>query len=147
MRFATLALLTFAISTASGEARAGAALDDGTPKPTTDATARPDTPDLASDKVTYGVDIRLRKVYLPESLIGLFVEKAAGGSSSTGYGVDLVRRRGNLELQLGFEFEHIAPTEGVWINKGDDVTKGATVDYILNPTHAGSEFGWFTVEF
>jgi hypothetical protein len=146
MRFATPSLLMFAIVTASGSAHAQAALDEGTPKPTTEATARPDTPDLA-DQVEYGVDIRLRKVYLPASLMGLFVQRAAGGADNTGVGFDLVRRRGNLELQLGFEYEHINIAEGVWIDNGNDVTKGDTIDYILSPDHAGSNFGWYTVEF
>jgi hypothetical protein len=145
MRFASLLLLTFATAST---ARAGAALDDGaTPKPTTDATARPDTPDLASDKVTYGFDIRLRKVYLPQSVLELFVSRAAGGSSNTGIGFDLVRRRGNLELQLGFEHESIDVAEGVWINKGDTVP-GDTVDYVVSPTTGhGPDFGWYTIEF
>ena len=143
MRFATLALLTFAIATGSGVAYA----DDATPKPTTDAAARPDTPDVIPDKIEWGVDFRLRKVYLPDSLIGLFVDRTAGGSSSTGYGVDLVRRHGTVELQLGMEFEHVVPNEGVYINKGDNVANGDTIDYILSPSHAGSDFGWFTLEF
>lgn len=140
MRFATLSVI--ALVTLSSPAFA-----DDEVHPTTDATARPDNPQLASDKVEYGFDIRLRQVYLPKALIGLFVERAAGGASNTGYGVDFVRRRGDLELQLGFEFEHINVPEGVWINKGDNVANGDTVDYILNPDHAGTDFGWFTLEF
>jgi hypothetical protein len=139
MRFA---LLTFVLLSTSAVANA----QDATPKPTTEATARPDSPELA-DKIEWGADLRLRQVFLPASLMGLFVEQAAGGASNTGIGVDLVRRRGNVELQLGFEYEHIALQEGVYINKGDDVAKGDTIDYILSPEHAGSDFGWFTLEF
>jgi hypothetical protein len=76
-------------------------------------------------------------------LINLFVERSAGGSSDTGFGFDLVRRRGNLELQLGFEHETISVAPGVWINKGDNVANGDTIDYILPTT----DFGWYTVEF
>src|SRR5690348_5758037 len=94
--------------------------------------------DDSDDKVQYGIDVRLREVFLPQSLMNLFVEKAAGGAQSFGYGVDLVRRRGNLELQLGAELEHIALAEGVYINKGDNVAAGDTADYILSPEHAGS---------
>ncbi|HEY1554731.1 MAG TPA: hypothetical protein VGF94_07825 [Kofleriaceae bacterium] len=101
----------------------------------------------ASDKPEYGVDLRLREIYLPSSLVGLFVNHAAGGASNTGFGVDFVRRRGTLELQLGFEYEHINLQEGVYVNSGDNVQNGDTVDYILNPAHAGTDFGWFTLEF
>jgi hypothetical protein len=145
MRFATPSLLTLVLLSGSTVARA----DEATPKPTTDATARPDSPELA-DAVEYGVDIRFRQVFLPSGLLGVFVDQAAGGASNGGIGVDLVRRRGNVELQLGFEYEHINIKEGVYINKGDDVTKGDTVDYILGPPgdgHGDTNFGWFTLEF
>lgn len=145
MRFATsLTLLTFL--GAAGTASAQALDDEGKPVPTTDSTAAPTSLDTAGPKLEYGVDIRLRKVFIPKGLVELFVERAAGGSSNTGIGVDLVRRRGNLELQLGFEFEHIQPAEGVWINSGDNVPVDP-VDYILGPDLAQSSFGWFTVEF
>jgi hypothetical protein len=97
-------------------------------------------------KVEYGIDLRLRQVFVPTGLLELFVEKSAGGASNTGFGVDLVRRRGTLELQLGFEFEHIEVGEGAWINKGDNVPADEA-DYILSADHAGSALGWFTVEF
>lgn len=135
-------------------AHAGAALDDAskTPAPattrTTDPAAAPDSLETAQDKVDYGVDLRLRHVWVPSGLIGLFVNRAAGGASNNGIGVDLVRRRGNLELQLGFEYEHLELQEGVYINSGDNVP-GDTADFILSPTHApnGDSLGWFTIEF
>lgn len=149
MRFASLGLISIAIAATSGTARAqGAALDStpaATPAPATTATTAEPPPD--PDKPEYGVDLRLRQVYLPSSLIGLFVARAAGGASNTGFGVDFVRRRGNLELQLGMEYEHINLQEGVYINSGDNVQNGDTVDYILSPDHAGTNFGWFTLEF
>ena len=152
MRFVTC-LGLFTVAAASSVAHAGAALDDNssaaTPPPTTrttDPNASPDSLQTVGEKVEYGADLRIRQVYLPSGLIGLFVNRAAGGASNTGLGVDLVRRRGNLELQLGFEFEHIALQEGVYINSGDNVPTD-TADYILSPAHAGSDFGWFTIEF
>ncbi|HTR55553.1 MAG TPA: hypothetical protein VMJ10_32975 [Kofleriaceae bacterium] len=123
----------------------GAALDSSSAAPPPPPTAGP-APD-AADKPEYGIDLRLREVYLPAGLIGLFVTRAAGGASNTGYGVDFVRRRGTLELQLGLEYEHITMQEGVYINSGDNVANGDTIDYILSPAHAGTDFGWFTLEF
>ncbi|HEY5945494.1 MAG TPA: hypothetical protein VIV40_08380 [Kofleriaceae bacterium] len=126
----------------------GQALDDeGKPVPTTDPAAAPTSLDTATPKLEYGADLRLREVFVPGWMLGLFVDKHSGGISNGGIGVDLVRRRGNLELQLGFEFEHVQPNEGVWINSGDNVAAGDEADYIINPEHSGKDLGWFTVEF
>jgi hypothetical protein len=143
MRFA-ISLSLLALST--GTVIAQPALDEGKPEPTTAPTASPTSLETAP-QVEYGVDLRIRQVFVPTGLLELFVEKSAGGASNTGFGVDLIRRRGNLELQLGFEFEHIEVSEGAWINKGDNVAGGDEADYILSADHAGSQLGWFTVEF
>ncbi len=97
------------------------------------------------DAVEYGVALRLRSVFIPKSVVELFVDRAPGGASNVGLGVDLIRRRGTVELQLGFEFEHITPTSGVWINKGDNVASGDEADFILEPDD--DPLGWFTIEF
>lgn len=144
MRFATSLTLLALSGTAWGQA----ALDDaGKPQHTTDPTASPETMALAEPKLEYGVDLRLRRVYVPNWMIGLFTERSAGGAANTGIGVDLVRRRGNLELQLGFEFEHTQPGEGVYINSGDNVAQGDEADYIISADHAGKNLGWATIEF
>ena len=86
--------------------------------------------------VEYGVGIRLRNVRIPKGLLELFVDRSAGGASSFGYGLELVRRRGTVELQLGFEFEHLQVAEGVWINRGESVANGDEADYIpVSYTH------------
>src|SRR3569623_2615292 len=112
-------------------AHAGAALDDDKkPTRTTDANASPDTLTTSQDKVEWGADFRLRSVWVPQSLINLFVERSPGGIQNWGCGLDVVRRRGNLELQLGFEHENLPPPEGVWITKGATVP-ATNADYIL----------------
>jgi len=138
----------FTILVASSTARAGAALDDSSKSPTrtTDPAAAPDTLETTPEKVEYGVDLRLRHVWLPQGLMELFTSRAAGGAGNNGIGFDLVRRRGNVELQLGFEYEHVNLAEGVYIDSGKTVP-GDTADYILSPEHAGTDFGWFTIEF
>ena len=148
MRFATPLVLLSILGTASIGHADGTPAPAPAPTPTTDPAAAPSTPAVdPNDVVRYGIDVRLREVFLPQALMNLFVERAAGGAQGFGYGVDLIRRRGTLELQLGAEFEHIALQEGVYINKGDDVSAGDTADYILSPEHAGSQFGWVTFEF
>lgn len=145
MRFATSLTL---LASMSGTAAAQAALDDeGKPQSTLDSTATPGNTNVAEPPVDYGVGIRLRRVYVPEGLLELFVERSGGGAANTGIGVDFVRRKGNLELQLGVEFENVQPGGGVWINSGDNVAGGDEADYILTPEQSGKELGWFTVEF
>lgn len=129
-----------------GTAFAQAALDDTTTPAAGDpAAAEPTT--ATTDEPEYGVGVRLRNVRIPQAELELFVDHAPGGTSNVGFGVDLSRRRGTTELQLGFEFEHITPKEGVWIKKGDNVAAGDQADYMLSPDDAGESLGWFTVEF
>jgi hypothetical protein len=126
----------------TGSAWGGAALDDaGKPQRTTDPNAAPDTTATA-DQVEYGADLRLRDVFIPSWMLNLFMDSNPGGVSMGGIGFDFVRRRGNVELQLGFETERIEPKEGVYVN-GDF----PSTDFILNPDHAGENLRWYTIEF
>lgn len=173
-----LVLLT--LMAAVRPAAAGPALDDDKARPPTapapakepsaPSASRADSPETEPDcskpgdprcaaagtgatsggEVEYGVGVRLRSVWLPRSVLQLFVTRAAGGAHNYGVGVDLSRRRGTTELQLGVEFEHINVGQGVWINKGDNVAMGDEADYVLGPdssTGSGNQFGWFTLEF
>lgn len=142
MRFVT-SLGLIAMMSASTSVLADSA-SSTTPAPT--GAEVPGSEGPTPEKLEYGIDVRLRSVWMPGGLVGLFVDRAAGGAQNWGYGVDLVRRRGNLELQLGFEYEHIQLKEGVYINSGDTVPAD-TADYILSPDHAPEKFGWFTIEF
>lgn len=139
------------VATATGSALAGPALDDdpaATPSPGGDPGIEGQPPAQAADKAEYGVGFRLRNVRAPKGMLELFVDRAPGGVSNVGLGVDLVRRRGNVELQLGFEYERIEPAEGVWIESNSNVANGDEVDYILSPDHNnGKSLGWFTIEF
>jgi hypothetical protein len=99
----------------------------------------------AEKPVEYGVGVRLRNVRLPKAEVELFVERAGdNGGSTLGLGVDLIRRRGNVELQLGFEYEKLEAGKGVWIESGKNVANGDAADFI--PRNQNS-LGWFTIEF
>jgi len=134
---------------ASGSAIAGPALDDDKKaSPPVDITPEPTGP--AEKPVEYGVGIRIRNVRIPKGEIELFVDRAGdSGASNLGLGVDLTRRRGNTELQLGFEFEHVQPGSGVWIESGKNVALGDEADFVVDPKNAtnGESLGWFTFEF
>lgn len=150
-RLSELCLGTVISAAVSSVAWAGPALDDGSqPASVAPPPAAAPQPGAGDEKkVEFGVALRLRSVHVPQSILELFIERSAGGASNTGIGVELTRRRGTVELQLGLEFEHLTVGEGVWINKGDNVAAGDEADYVLNPDHApgGSKLGWFTIEF
>jgi hypothetical protein len=163
MRLASPAIcLVLLVSTTvlTGSAHAGPALDDAATKRPASTTDEPDCAASPGDprcpapgdasEVEYGVGVRLRSVWVPKALLELFVERSAGGSQNFGFGVDLSRRRGSTELQIGLEYERINVGQGVWINSGDNVAAGDEADYVLGPdstTGSGKQFGWFTLEF
>lgn len=131
---------------ATGAAWAGPALDESSPPPPpAPGSSAEVTP--VGNAVEYGAAFRLRSVRVPRAILELFVERAADGASNIGYGIELVRRRGTSELQLGFEFERIAVGQGVWIKKGENVAAGDEADFVLSPESSGKDLGWFTIEF
>jgi hypothetical protein len=118
-RWFALAALLVAIGGGASSARAQAALsddDDDQPPPDTAPSVSAE-----ADKAHFGVGLRLREVFIPKGLIELFVERAAGGGNHLGYGLEVVRRKGNFEISLGFEYESLAAGDGVWIDKGDQI--------------------------
>lgn len=130
---------------ASGQAHAEVAVADTSPTPASGEPVAAAADE--KDAVEYGLGFRLRNVRVPQFEMELFLERSPGGSSNVGFGVDLTRRRGSVELQLGFEYENITPAEGVWIASGDNVAAGDEADYLLSPDSSGKKLGWFTVEF
>src|SRR5215813_8034510 len=136
-----LGLLAFIVTTMSVPrmAVAGPALDDDK-KATAATTADLPPVNPPEEEVEYGVGIRLRHVVLPKFMLELFVSKAADGAGNNGIGVDFTRRRGNLELQLGFEFEHVNVGEGIWIERGKTVPQDDP-DFVLSPDSSGHDLG------
>jgi hypothetical protein len=141
-----------ALGLASGSAVAGPALDDNSATPPSGgASAALDASAGAKDTeppVEYGVGLRLRGLFIPKGEIELFVERAGdNGSKTFGYGLEITRRRGDVELQLGVEFDPINPGKGVWIDDGDDVSRGDVVDVVLDRDDQPKPFGWITIDF
>ncbi len=149
MRLALPAVFVTLISAAfaGGSAAAGPALDDDKAKERPPAAPLSPEPELGSPDVEYGVGVRFRSVWVPRAALEVFVERTAGGAQNYGLGVDLTRRRGTTELQVGLEYEHVNVGQGVWINKGDDVANGDEADYVLGPKDSGHQLSWFTIEF
>lgn len=121
-------------------ASAGPALDEETGAPVSTAAS-------AGEQVEYGVGLRLRNVRIPKGELELFVERAGdSGASNFGFGIELIRRRGDLELQIGIEKENISPGGGVWIERGKTVPTDVA-DYVLDADDATEKLGWITFEF
>ncbi len=66
-----------------------------------------------------GVGVRLRYVFMPKAMIELFVDAASSGVGHPGFGLEIVRRKGNFDIVLGIEYESIAPDDGLFLEKGD----------------------------
>ena len=120
-----------------GEAQAQAVLSDDPA-----AAALPGAPVTvtAEPETEWGLGIRLRNVRLPQGLVELFVDKATGGGSDLGFGVDLVRRKANFEVQLGVEYEKLSMDSGIWIESGKPIPENEA-DFV-----EFDNFGWFTLE-
>jgi hypothetical protein len=129
---------------ATGVSVAGPALDDaGSPNTETDPEAAP-----TGTAVEYGVGIRVRGIFIPKAELELFVERAGNnGSKTLGLGLEFTRRRGNLELQLGIEFEGFNPGSGVWIESGKNVASGDPADVVPPRGNQPEPLGWVTFEF
>jgi hypothetical protein len=118
---ASLVVTAVIIAASAGAARAqGAVLsdddDDDVSEPEVSAVNAEDP-----NRARYGVGVRLRNIRLPESIIELFVEDAAGGGSNFGFGIELIRRKANFELALGIEYDSLNATDGIWVDKGDEL--------------------------
>jgi hypothetical protein len=135
LRFVTAAAFTFAIAGVAGLAHAQVPLDDdATPAPA--AAAPADGP----GDTHIGVGFRLRNMRIPKGLLEIFVDRAPAGSSNVGFGLEVSRRKGQFEVQLGLEYEKITIEKGIWINKGDTIPADEP-DYV-----EFDGFGWVTAE-
>src|SRR5262245_21252627 len=132
--------LSFGVSVPTAALAQGAALDDDSsaaPATSTD----PATAGVVAEEARFGAGIRLRNVRVPKGLIELFVERAGSGISSFGFGLELTRRKGNFEFQVGFEYESLSGDSGqIWIDKGESIPAD-DVDRV-----EFRDFGWFTFE-
>lgn len=87
--------------------------DDYVPE---DTTAKP----LAAGPTTQlGVGLRIRNVFMPEGMIELFLEDVPSGVSQLGFGLQLVRRKGNFDITVGLDYHSVEPEEGLYLEKGD----------------------------
>jgi hypothetical protein len=94
----------------------------------------------AAPSADIGVGLRLRQIIVPRGMIELFVERAESGISHPGIGVQVVRRKGDFEVNLGLEWERLAAKPGIWIDKGEMIPQDE-VDLV-----EFEGFGWVTID-
>jgi hypothetical protein len=70
-------------------------------------------------KRQWGVGARLRYIFLPRSVVELFVDKGTG-MNSVGVGGELVTRKGNFDIVFGLQYDSLAANNGLYQDKGDD---------------------------
>ncbi len=117
----------------------GVVLDDDEPE-VKDPMEGADSSLIEAPKADWGVGIRLRNVFIPEGLIEFFVEDAPGGISHFGFGLEGVRRKGDLEMSFGIEYESLNGDDGLWLDKGDSIPNDE-VDKVQF-----ENFGWITFD-
>jgi len=106
-----------------------AAPTEGAPAEATPA-AEPEGGDAAlqARTVKWGVGARLRYVFMPRSILNLFVDQSQP-MSSVGFGAQLVRRKGDFDVIFALEYEGVAADEGFWTENGGNPSQGDT-DYV-----------------
>lgn len=80
-------------------------------------------------ETNYGVGVRLRRVFIPEWAVELFVEDMPGGGQNNGFGLELLREKGNVTIALGVEYEPLEAEDGIWIERGESIPADG-VDYV-----------------
>jgi hypothetical protein len=118
---------------APGVANAQVVLDDDDDVAPAPAAA---TDEEDPNAAKFGAGLRLRYTFIPTGIIEAFVERAEGGHSNVGFGVEGIRRRGNLEISFGLEYEKLEGDSGIWI---DNDLSADLVEY--------DGFGWLTFDF
>ena len=131
-----LTATALAVATLATLASASTARADGDD----DVGGDPGGDTAAPVKPEFGVALRVRNVRVPESLIELFVEDAPKGVSQAGFGLELTRRKGGFELQLGVEYDKISMSDGVWIEKDKPIPANEP-DFV-----EFDGFGWLSLE-
>ena len=87
-------------------------------------------------KAKLGVGVRFRGVFLPESMLEIFLEEVPGGVSQPAFGLEVVRRKGNFDLVVGIDYHSLEascpdePEPCLYLEKGDDAPPGLDVAFV-----------------
>ena len=98
----------------------------------------------AQPRSEWGVGLRSNVMIVPRGLLELFWEEVPGGLAKPGFGLEVTRRKGDLEIRFGLEYDSLSPSDGFFREKGggDDAgnvsSKTDFVDF--------EGFGWVTLD-
>jgi hypothetical protein len=106
---------------------AGVARADSDPGPGSETTVTEQGETVSQ----LGIGAKFRYVFVPESVMNLFFQHSVG-MSSVGFGADFIRRKGNFDIDISFEYETITPngcptiadttSSCLFVGKSDDPT-------------------------
>jgi hypothetical protein len=91
-----------------------------------DKPGNPDDDDLPAvlieepNKAYYGIGVRARGVTTPSFMLDLFFDHHTGTINSAGFGLELIRRKRNLDIVLSVERASHNGKNGVWLDAGSD---------------------------
>jgi hypothetical protein len=107
---------------------------DAQTQPAPEPTLKPVTPPPLSDEdkkklvvgepetaapeptATVGIGVRMRYIFLPQSVLELFLGHATS-LSSYAFGGEVIRRKGNLDIAFGVEYANLSPSDGLYLEK------------------------------
>jgi len=98
-----------------------------------DKPGNPDDDDLPAvlieepNKAYYGLGVRARGVSVPGFMLDLFFDHHTGGITSAGFGLELIRRKNNLDITLSTQYATYNGSNGVWLDAG---SQPATADWV-----------------
>ncbi len=93
------------------------------------------------DAARHGVGLRLRYVFVPKSLIEVFLEEAPSGMGNGGFGLDYVYRKKDYEFSVGFEYDKLSPDDGFFVESGGGTNMPGTIDEIKF-----QDLSWFSID-
>ncbi len=86
--------------------------------------------------IHYGIGLRFRGLSIPQSVFERFAEVAPSGMSQPGYGIELIRRRGNFETSYAISWADLSMDDGIWLD-----------DFDHNPSLVEFDnFSWITLD-
>ena len=69
--------------------------------------------------VRYGIGVRFRGLFVPQSAFERFAEVVPSGMSQVGLGMELIRRRGNFESSYAISWADLSLDDGIWLDDLD----------------------------
>jgi hypothetical protein len=105
------------------------------PPPGSPAPGEPGGPALSASEeapaevARYGVAVRFpRWVSMPKWFLNIITKQNQPLSTFNSFGAEFFRRKGDLDIVVGFAYQSMSPEDGNWLGKGKDAAKDT--DYV-----------------